>query len=411
MRMKPPPGSSDMAATASWLALLDTVRPPASQQLESPTSTSDERMYELVQLEHAVSQRVLHGLPEVQRYAHETGMRRATFFLQMEKMCDWSVTENGVRLHGTLHRLITVASTLLSLVNRLHIWLSMRDRSDHDSLAAEMGCALSLLQGLCLTNATSKQLCSRRSALQLLLAIVSNEYVHGADENSSLRHLASHAIDTLMCTLVDALPATRRVFEHAHGLSIIRRTMNAHTPSGSVRTSEPSTDVTGSKCFEFLLFYLQTKAFEEQAAQHHSGTTAQSLFKPPETPKPKRGHARSKSAITTTASPFYPPMSTPQMRGRVLSYGSPTKPVSHSRTPMPLDINPFLHAQERAAPRVRELEPEDALQTPRARQSSISEREASPGYPGRRPPLRSRDTPEARAPPAPRPPSFDGPRW
>ena len=332
-------------------------------QFHMPDATSDERMYALVQLEHAVSQRVLHELPKVRQQAKENGTRRAMFFIQVERCCDWAVYHHGVRT--------CLAEHLLSLLGRLHILLKLSPTASDDgnSLASEMGCALSILQGLCLTNETSRQLCSSKSSLALFLAIVKAEYSQSNDSSCALGLLIPHTLDTLMCILVDAPTDVRRAFEHAHGLSIVRRVMNAR-PSPSAGAA--NMDTTGAKCIEFLLFYLQAKEFEQQASQQLSGSTAQSIFRPPETPKPKRGHARSRSAITAT--PFYTPLATPRSRQqRVLSYGSPTKHVAHGKLAMPPEANPFLHAQSR----VRERESSDMLQTPRASTRHL-DRETSP---------------------------------
>lgn len=301
-----------------------------------------------------------------------------------------------------------MAECLVALLGRLHILLKSQDSDEQSSLAAEMGCTLSILQGMCLTNSSSKQICSRRSTLELLLTIVSADYSQSSDPTSPLRLLAPHAIDTLMCVLVDASSSTRRAFEQAHGLSIIRRVMNAHPAVSGPSSASGSSDldVTGSKCFEFLLFYLQTKSFEEQAASQHPDTP-DSLFKPPETPKPKRGHGRSKSAITAT--PFNAPMATPQLHHRVLSYGSPTKNLVHSRTPISLDINPFMRAQERAQSRAKESEQSELL-TPRA-QPRILDRENSPSQRSRRRELAREPTQETRRAKPSQEPSSSESRW
>ena len=230
-------------------------------------------------------------------------------------------------------------------------------------MGVEMSCALSLLQGMCLTHGASKQLCSSRSSLELFLAILGADYSQATDTQSSLHLLASHAIDTLMCVLVDASPDTRRLFEQAHGLRIARRVMNAHTGL----SQQDDQDLTGSKCFEFLLFYLKPQAFEEQASQQLPATAAQSIFQLPETPKPRRRHGRSKSAINAT--PFYTPMSTPRTHQRVLSYGSPTKHIMGARAAAQA-APPFVGPSDRGH-HVRESDPLDPLQTPRARPRKI----------------------------------------
>lgn len=232
-----------------------------------------------------------------------------------------------------------------------------------------MSCALSLLQGMCLTHLPSKQLCSSRSSLELFLAILGADYSQSSDTQSSLHLLSSHAIDTLMCVLVDASTDTRRIFEQAHGLRIVRRVMNSHT----LALQQEEQELTRSKCLEFLLFYLKPDAFEEQATQQLPATTAQSVFQLPETPKPRRRHGRSKSAITAT--PFYTPISTPRTHQRVLSYGSPTRHVMGARAAAQAP-NPFVGPPERGQ-HARESHPHDPLWTPRAHPRKI-QREQSP---------------------------------
>ena len=135
-----------------------------------------------------------------------------------------------------------MAERLLGLLGRLHILLKNTTHEDTHSMGVEMSCALSLLQGMCLTHGASKQLCSSRSSLELFLAILGADYSQATDTQSSLHLLASHAIDTLMCVLVDASPDTRRLFEQAHGLRIARRVMNAHTGL----SQQDDQDLTGS---------------------------------------------------------------------------------------------------------------------------------------------------------------------
>ena len=193
-----------------------------------------------------------------------------------------------------------MADRILTHLGRLHLLLEQdgadEARSHNEALASEMGCALSLLQGICLTDYTSKRLCSVRSALevrntdappnltlQLLLAVIDAPYNQGAKEGSPFVLLASHALDTLMCILVDASPETCGVFEHAGGLSVVRRVMRAHPSTvpdtARERNSMHGFDVTGAKCYEFLLFYLQTQSFEDQAAKsEHQNTLREELF-------------------------------------------------------------------------------------------------------------------------------------
>jgi len=94
--------AAPLSEATSFAPLLNTVRPQCLEslkQLASPVSSADDRMYALVQLEHMVSERVLHGLPRIQRNVREQGMRRQMFFHELERCCDWSTYVNGVRIY------------------------------------------------------------------------------------------------------------------------------------------------------------------------------------------------------------------------------------------------------------------------------------------------------------------------
>lgn len=295
-------------------------------------------------------------------------------------------------------------------VGRLHIMLftnppnhiqeDPRAAAAHDrelrTLASEMGCSLSLLQGMCLTHYPSKQLCSVRSAFDLFLAIVDAKYSQETEESSPLRLLASHALDTLMCILVDAPSEIRGTFELAKGLSIIRRVMNQHQPA------QNNLDVTGAKCFEFLLFYLQAHVFEAQVGGQRTteqGEPPASVFEPPATPATRQ-------RPMPPSTPFYTPMATPRGHVRVLSHGSPSKHTPAGRAPfgkLDTDKNPFAqdaqkegrrHLRTRSTDERRHLRtrstdlPADLLRTPRAAPRPV--RDLSP--PRRTP--RPRDTEE-----------------
>ena len=100
-----------------------------------PETSSNERMYALVQLEHIVSQRVLHDLPHVKQRAQENGTRRAMFFIQLERCCDWSAYHHGVKTH--------LAEHLLDLLGRLHLTLQgTYALEEGHSIASEMGCTM-----------------------------------------------------------------------------------------------------------------------------------------------------------------------------------------------------------------------------------------------------------------------------
>ncbi|WFD44400.1 hypothetical protein MPSI1_003068 [Malassezia psittaci] len=289
-----------------------------------------------------VSKRVLETLPRLHRTARENGMRRPMYDAEMDRCLDWSVTVQDARLY--------IAEQLLAHISRLHCMLLVQLESatvsipaharalhgDRRTLASELSCALSQLQGMSLTHYPSKYLCSTKSAFELLLAIIDAPYTNQAEKGSPLHLVASHAVDTLMCTLVDASETTRSLFEQTKGLSLIRRVMNNH------RKSQTDMDPTGEKCFEFLLFYLQSHVFEEQVGgQRHNGSEQPAkVFDSPATPS-----TRTRASAMPT--PFYTPMVTPRAHVRVLSHGSPSKHPGNVRPPFgKLDTEPNPFSQE-----------------------------------------------------------------
>lgn len=323
-----------------------------------------------------------------------------------------------------------VAEQILAHISRVHILLQTQARSSSEeesasmpgahrelrTLASEMGCALSLLQGMCLTHYPSKHLCSTRSAFDLLLAIVDVSYSQATDENSPLRLLASHALDTLMCTLVDATAEVRSLFEHAKGPSVVRRVMNRH------QRAQNELDVTGAKCFEFLLFYLQAKAFEEQVSgQRASDELPTSVFEPPPTPAMR-------SRQTPSQTPFHTPMATPRQHVRVLSHGSPSKQAQAGRAPfgkLDTDANPFgneghegrRHLRTRSTDERRHLRtrstdiPADLLRTPRALPRPVRDVSPTRRTPRARPDAQEASPEKAQAPRYPTSPRRDAQRF
>ncbi|WFD34785.1 GDP-mannose transporter into the lumen of the Golgi [Malassezia cuniculi] len=234
-------------------------------------SSANSRMYALVELEHYMAERI---------FAHEAARKRGA----RDACLDWTVMLNGV--------------PILPHIRVLHVLLQ-QSTADNVTLASELGCALSLLQGMCLTHYPSKSVCSTRQALELFLAVVSAPYANIQDD-SPLQLLPSHALDTLMCTLVDASPNTCGVFEHANGLSIIRGVMKQ---CSTKEEGKEETNVTAAKCFEFLLFYLQAQSFEDQAeslAEPNKSTNIS--LQPPTTP----------SAVRQSSEPYAGP--TPKRR-------------------------------------------------------------------------------------------------
>ncbi|WFD29939.1 hypothetical protein MSPP1_000953 [Malassezia sp. CBS 17886] len=292
--------------------------------LSSPLSSPDERMYALVQLEHFVARRMLEELPQMQRLTN-----KQTFHAELERCCDWSFVSDGVRVYCA--QPFALAESIAAHVATLHILLKNAPLGDGaadmstpatrhlETLASEMGCALSLLQGMCLTQFSSKALCSSRSKLDLLLCIVDAPYTKSDPAPLPVRLLVSHALDTLMCILVDADGPVRDLFEHVQGPAIVRRVRSAH--------QGPAASVTGTKCLEFLLFYLHPRAFEQQAAAQMPDLEAARLLRTPP-----------------------PPPSSPRRAARTPAPPSPSKSVLRGplRRDSIADANPFLRPPPRS---------------------------------------------------------------
>ncbi|PKI82850.1 hypothetical protein MVES_003275 [Malassezia vespertilionis] len=317
----------ELHETESLLSILNMIA--------SPRTSADERMYALVQLEHFVAQRVLKTLPVLKQHASEHATRPSAYLAQVDRCCDWTVPVRDARLY--------MAEQIFAHVARLRVVMEIAgDDRELRTLAAEMGCSLSLLQGMCLTHYPSKQLCSMRSAFELLLSIVESTYAHATHTDAPLRLLASHALDTLMCILVDAPAEVRGVFEQVGGVATIRRVMHTHQAEKNEEGPQDA-HVTAAKCFEFLLFYLQAGVFEEQAAAQlptRADTYPAAVFDPPPPPPPPPPRS------SGTETPFYTPNATPRAHARVLSTGSPTKtPSARLERRMP-DMNPFTRPDE-----------------------------------------------------------------
>ncbi|KAJ7265362.1 cell division control protein 14, SIN component-domain-containing protein [Mycena haematopus] len=128
------------------------------------------------------------------------------------------------------------------------------------TLTSQLTLALSIIQGVCLTHASTKTYLGRRYALEVLLDLfISSRHLSStpfaATNNPSGSPvkptpgaplpLASVILDTLLCILVDSSPALR-VFESCHGVhAVVKILKRAGTPR-EVRM----------KCLEFLYFYL-----------------------------------------------------------------------------------------------------------------------------------------------------------
>ncbi|KAI0355506.1 CDC14-domain-containing protein, partial [Trametes cingulata] len=185
--------------------------------------------------------------------------------------------------------------------------------SDAATLAAQLSQAMAIIQGVALTHKASKQYLGRRYSLEVLLDLlmVSRHLNSTSTPCSSTPTspktgappvpppriaeipLASVIIDTLLCVLVDSIPALR-VFEELNGVQVVVKILKRAGTPREVRM----------KCLEFLYFYLLD---ETTTVPENSANSPMSSFNTPEatpTSKPTPSHRSypSVSASSDTSS-------------------------------------------------------------------------------------------------------------
>ncbi|KAI0677741.1 cell division control protein 14, SIN component-domain-containing protein [Trametes maxima] len=159
-------------------------------------------------------------------------------------------------------------------------------KSEVSTLAAQLARAMAVVQGVALTHKSSKQYLGRRYSLEVLLDLLMvSRHLNNASTPLSTPTspkagaspaapcspndipLASVVIDTLLCILVDAVPALR-VFEALNGVQVIVKILKRAGTPREVRM----------KCLEFLYFYL----LDETTAPENSHNLSISAFTTPE---------------------------------------------------------------------------------------------------------------------------------
>ncbi|KAI0650929.1 cell division control protein 14, SIN component-domain-containing protein [Trametes meyenii] len=160
-------------------------------------------------------------------------------------------------------------------------------KSETLTLAAQLTQAMAIVQGVALTHKASKQYLGRRYSLEVLLDLLMvSRHLNststpfstptspkaGAPSAPPCRPtdipLASVVIDTLLCILVDSVPALR-VFEALNGVQVIVKILKRAGTPREVRM----------KCLEFLYFYL----LDETTVPEDSHDLSVSAFTTPET--------------------------------------------------------------------------------------------------------------------------------
>ncbi|KAI0832921.1 cell division control protein 14, SIN component-domain-containing protein [Trametes gibbosa] len=189
-----------------------------------------------------------------------------------------------------------------------------RDKTgDATTLAGQLSRAMAIIQGVALTHQSSKQSLGRRYSLEVLLDLLlvsrhlETASTSGPSAPTSPRSgasfttpphtseipLTSVVIDTLLCILVDSVPALR-VFEELNGVQVIVKILKRAGTPREVRM----------KCLEFLYFYLLD---ETANVPDMTDNLSASAFSTPETTPshaPSAPH-RSYPSISATSDASY----------------------------------------------------------------------------------------------------------
>ncbi|KAH9884945.1 CDC14-domain-containing protein [Cubamyces lactineus] len=183
------------------------------------------------------------------------------------------------------------AVSSLQLEGLLNKGSADRDKkSEAAILAGQLSRAMALIQGVALTHKPSKQYLGRRYSLEVLLdlLLVSRHLNSNSTPSSSTPTspkagassfqppkateipLASVVIDTLLCILVDSVPALR-VFEDLSGVQVVVKILKRAGTPREVRM----------KCLEFLYFYLL-----DETTSVSDNFSASTVSTPESTPTP-----------------------------------------------------------------------------------------------------------------------------
>lgn len=155
------------------------------------------------------------------------------------------------------------AIALLSLIHRLHLTATLKAHTSKQfDPSDELTASLTILQGLCLKDATtSRPILSKSSSITLILDVVRAPYWSTIRADSAA---IAHAVDLLICVTMSS-PAALRVFDTVDGEDVIRLTMERYAKKHTMKTQTPVCplvtldDVQDSaiamKCAEFLILY------------------------------------------------------------------------------------------------------------------------------------------------------------
>ncbi|KAK0526260.1 hypothetical protein OC834_004861 [Tilletia horrida] len=111
--------------------------------------------------------------------------------------------------------------------------LTLGARGEPEAIAEEIVACLSLLQGLAVCDKRSRTACTSRSALESILLFLSTPHLSEMD----LTAPACHALDLLMCVLVDAEDHVSDLFEALGGIDEISSVWKARAEMVAMRSA------------------------------------------------------------------------------------------------------------------------------------------------------------------------------
>ncbi|KAI0705742.1 cell division control protein 14, SIN component-domain-containing protein [Cerioporus squamosus] len=235
------------------------------------------------------------------------------------------------------------------------------------TLATQLAQGMAIIQGVALVHKASKQFLGRRYPLEVLLNLLlvsrhlnpptpsastptspragaSQTSTSTSSSKSTEIPLASIVIDTLLCILVDSIPALR-VFEDLNGVQVVVKILKRAGTPREVRM----------KCLEFLYFYLLDETVPPDAAS----TASDALLSAPDatparTPSPLHqsqpsisatshsGYSTSPSSRSSSSSSAFSVLSTSTAATSASLYDPPpsTNPEPSKLAPKPIGLAP-----------------------------------------------------------------------
>ncbi|KAH0840193.1 cell division control protein 14, SIN component-domain-containing protein [Lanmaoa asiatica] len=251
------------------MSMKDTIQ-DALDDIISPSASSNRRSRALAVLEQQLA---LACAPDVE----DDTMRH---FLELQDMFECNVPSR------TFSWVQMTASRVEALAGKTS---SDNRETELNAICSQLYQLLSVIQGITLHHTASKVYLGRRYPLEVLVALLttsrhtsmitqssigSSTASLSSDKTSSIAHLSSAILDTLLCVLVDS-SAALRMFEDVNGVqAVVKLLKRAGTPR-EVRM----------KCLEFLYFYLM-----DETSHNVSGAPSLGSQSTPSTPVTTQVH-------------------------------------------------------------------------------------------------------------------------